>query len=64
MLFRFSSLLHLDLSANDLKQISPAAFQSANRLETLILSNNQITQVHDGALSGLANLKTLDLSGN
>ena len=61
---RFSSLQTLDMSHNDLQQISAGAFQSAQHsLETLILSNNQIRQVHDGALDGLTSLRTLDLSG-
>ncbi|XP_071974380.1 toll-like receptor 5 [Engystomops pustulosus] len=64
-----SSLLHLDLSDNDLGQVwnggqCPDIFLPLASLETLNLAKNQINSLPSDLFKGLKNLQTLDLSRN
>ena len=70
---RFNSLnfLHyleqlrvLDLSKNDLKEISQENFIGLKRLQTLILRENQLTHLSSSTFRSCRKIRTLDLSDN
>ena len=59
-----TSLTFVDLSQNQLQEVTSKMLQSAPLLSTLILSQNQITQLDIDLLELLPDLENLDLSHN
>ncbi|XP_064607090.1 leucine-rich repeat neuronal protein 1-like [Liolophura sinensis] len=61
----FPSLLELDLSSNNLQDISSRPmFGRLGSLVSLNISSNNIQEIHHGAFSGLKHMEILDLSFN
>ncbi|CAL1270134.1 unnamed protein product [Larinioides sclopetarius] len=58
------SLRHLDLSLNQIENISLDSFASLNKLQALNLSSNYISFLHEQSFHGLNYLVELDLSHN
>ncbi|XP_065570091.1 chaoptin-like [Artemia franciscana] len=58
------TLLHLDLSNNDIRSLSPSMFNPLVNLVYLDLSNNEFQTIPESAFSRLDSLVTLDLSHN
>ncbi|XP_068603237.1 toll-like receptor 13 [Brachionichthys hirsutus] len=63
LLLRCSRLVTLDLSRNDIEDMSPSALRSMKRLKNLNLSRNNLRKVPP-SVRGLETLETLDLSSN
>lgn len=57
-------LTNLDLSYNDINEVSPFSFYGAISFQQLILSHNRITTLHKNSFWGLPNLGRLDLGLN
>ncbi|ELT90852.1 hypothetical protein CAPTEDRAFT_134074, partial [Capitella teleta] len=54
----------LDLTKNNIKEISNNTFVNLHNLTQLTLSNNTIVNIEEDAFKGLKNLKELCLEGN
>ena len=52
-----SSLSHLVLSKNELKDVPSRALRSLKNLDHLNLNDNQITALHAGAFNGLSKVR-------
>lgn len=59
-----SSLLELDLTNTNLKDIDFIDTDALANLKNLILRSNEISMLRKGVFSKLKSLKSLDLSGN
>jgi len=59
-----SSLKHLSLTMNELKEVPRAALEKLQNLSLLDLSYNKITRVPKNAFVGLTKLSTLKLNDN
>ncbi|XP_071531802.1 toll-like receptor 6 [Panulirus ornatus] len=57
-------LEHLDLSHNQVTEMTERTFGSAKDLQTLSLKHNRLAHLSDWAFDGLRHLKRLDLSHN
>lgn len=58
------TLLHLNLSHNNIEGLDPLAFDNVLALRSLDLSHNKLTKLHRTQFSKLQNLQSLDLSNN
>ncbi|XP_028134901.2 leucine-rich repeat-containing G-protein coupled receptor 4-like [Diabrotica virgifera virgifera] len=54
----------IDLSGNNLSEISLGVFNSLHNLKALVLSKNKLTMLPNHCFTGLTNLEVLDLSYN
>ncbi|XP_050081330.1 protein artichoke [Anopheles maculipalpis] len=59
-----TELRELDVSFNQLTELSPNVLVSWRNLEELKVSNNKVNQLHQGSLRNLPLLQYLDLSSN
>uniref|UniRef100_A0A182N2R2 LRRCT domain-containing protein n=1 Tax=Anopheles dirus TaxID=7168 RepID=A0A182N2R2_9DIPT len=59
-----AELRELDVSFNQLTELSPNVLVSWRNLEELKVSNNKVNQLHQGSLRNLPLLQYLDLSSN
>ena len=57
-------LVELDLSNNEITELSPSTFSGNERLQTLTLSHNSISQLAAFQFPVLKHIKTIDLSYN
>ncbi len=60
--FQHRNLLHLDVSANNIKEIKSRSFYYLTNLKILDVSNNQLDSIGD--MSGLSHLEHLNLAYN
>ncbi|XP_049894083.1 lumican isoform X2 [Epinephelus moara] len=59
-----AGLKQLRLAHNQIRSISPGAFQNLHNLTLLLLQGNRLQTITEGDLKGLVSLNLLDLSGN
>ncbi|XP_053685957.1 protein artichoke [Sabethes cyaneus] len=59
-----SELQEIDVSFNQLTELTPTVLASWRNLEELKVSNNRVNQLHQGSLRNLPLLQYLDLSSN
>lgn len=59
-----STLVHLDLSGNEISSLAPNQIECLQRLRSLDISNNRIVVIAEPAFDSLRALIHLDLSGN
>ncbi len=62
--FLVPSITTLDMTRNDLSQITISSLVPIRHVANLKLKNNRIEHIEDGAFHVMINLQTLDLSGN
>jgi Leucine-rich repeat (LRR) protein len=58
------SLRSLDLSHNQLADLTGSSLERLSNLQVLRIHHNKISSVHKSAVSGLANIQIVDLSSN
>ena len=60
----FSSCTYLNLTRNQIKNITTGAFSGLDKLQSLDLSENFIKEIYKGMFEGLGSLKELNLDNN
>jgi len=60
--YPIKSLEHLDMSYNNLENISVASFSNMSKLKSLVLSGNKLQNIEKGFFKNLRSLKVLELN--